>query len=377
MKARPGCYNSFLHKHGFKDAPEADVLKGLNDWKKGYRPTYKPGTPGTPVEGTKDTFVCTPEDIAKGYIYNPATGKCEKPNDGGEERYFEEETTTTGGDDGGGGDYGHRPFFGHSLFVGPQRERFYAAPIGAVLPEPTFHDPNRELAANAEQANIQQQYLAAMGSPQSFMGNASATQGKALENSGNINSRYQNMNVPVANQFSPLRANIINSVLAAQADRADKLFWNNEQGNKAYRSNLRQWMNNVDRYRENDYQVESVNNLMNGTNPYFDMVWGRRGANMRTKPGINVKDMILNGTGGRGSGITPDRMKQYEQAVANFTAKKMTDAQMRPLLEAQFPELFTDVKSSTRNLNDVTQGYLGMLSRMGLTGAGPSSLVSQ
>jgi hypothetical protein len=379
IKARPGCYNTFLNKHGFKDAPEADVLKGLDDWKRGYRPTYKPGTSGTPVEGTKDTFVCSAEDIAKGYVYNPATGKCEKPTEDGEERYFIEDPTTGGGNDGGDNDYdyGRRPFFGNSLFVGPQRERFYAAPIGAVLPDPTFYDPNRELAANAEQANITQQYLAGMGSPQSFMGNASATQGRALENSANINARYQNMNVPVANQYSNLRAGILNNILAAQANRADTLFWNNEQGNKAYRNNLRQWMNNIDRYRENEYQVESTNNLMNATNPYYDMVFGRRGASIRMKPGVDIRDMILNGTGGRGSGISTDRMKQYEQAVANYSAKNMTDAQMKPLLEAQFPELYTDVRSNARNLSDVNQGYLGMLARMGFTGAGPSSIVDR
>lgn len=378
IKARPGCYNTFLNKNGFKDASGEDLIKGLNDWKKGYRPTYKPGAPAQTTGGGKDTFVCSEEDIKKGYVYNPATGKCEKPNSGGEELYWEDGITPgTGGESSSyNTDYGRKPFFGHSLFVGPQRERFYAAPIGAMTPEPTFYDPNRELAANAEQANITQQYLAGMGAPQSFLANASATQGKAFENAANIKSRYQNMNVGVANQFSPMITDIINRTAALGADRADKLFWNNEQGNKAFRGNLRTWMNNVDRYRENDYQVESVNNVMNATNPYFDNVFGRRSAYMRLKPGVNVRDLILNGAG-RGSVGSPERFKQYEQAVANYQAKKMTDSQMRPLLEAQFPELFTDVRSNARNLGDVTQGYLGMLSRMGLTGAGPTSLVGQ
>ena len=240
-----------------------------------------------------------------------------------------------------------------------------------MLPEPTFYDPNRELAANAEQANITQQYLAGMGSPQSFMANASATQGKALENSANINSRYQNMNVGVANQFSPMQAEIMNKVNAYNVDRADKLFWNNQQGNKAYRNNLRQWLNNIDRYRENEYQVDSQNELLNATNPYFDMVFGPRKASMRLKPGVNARDLILNGSG-RSSGITPQRMAQYQKAVDGYVAKKYSSADMRPLLEAEFPEFFASVKS---NPQSQTQGYLDMLSKMGLTGSGPASLV--
>jgi len=339
------------------------TVAGLSKYKPFYVPA-KPATPGTPG---------TPAEYAKR----------------SEEVYFEEEVPTEPKKDvpkgpvpgnpqpyvPGQNNYGRRPFFGNSLFVSPQRERVYAAPMNAMIPEPTFYDPNRELAANAEQANITQQYLSGFGSPQAFMANASATQGKALENAANINSRYQNMNVGVANQFSPLQADIMNKVTAYNADRADKLFFNNEQTQKAYRNSMRQWLNNIDRYRENEYQTESNTNLLNQTNPYYDMVYGPKGASLRFRPGINVADLITQSSSGRS--VTPNRMKEYEKAVAEYSAKKMTDAQMRPLLELQFPEMYTDVRSSSRNLNEVNQGYLGMLARMGVTGAGPSSIIGQ
>lgn len=339
-----------------------------------YKPFYVPAKPA--VEGT-------PGQAA---VYEKRE----------EERYFEEDPVTTKPGDPkpeepkklvpnkptpytpGQANIGRRPFFGNSLFVGPQRERFYAAPMNAVLPEPTFYDPNRQLAANAEQANIMQQYLSGFGNPQSFMANASGVQGKALENAANIMSDVQNRNVGVANQFSPLQTDIMNRVMAYRADAADKLFYNNEQGRKAYNNSMRQWLNNIDRYRQNEYQVNSQTNMMNQTNPYYDMVYTPQGARINFRPGINVADLITNQSrSGVGSGFTADRRKAYEDAVMLYKTKGYSDSQMRPLLEADFPELFTDVRSSSRNLQDVNQGYLGMLARQGVLGSGPSSIVNQ
>ena len=340
-----------------------------------YKPFYVPAKPA--VEGT-------PGQAA---VYEKRE----------EERYFEEDPVTTKPGDPkpeepkklvpnkptpytpGQANIGRRPFFGNSLFVGPQRERFYAAPMNAVLPEPTFYDPNRQLAANAEQANIMQQYLSGFGNPQSFMANASGVQGKALENAANIMSDVQNRNVGVANQFSPLQTDIMNRVMAYRADAADKLFYNNEQGRKAYNNSMRQWLNNIDRYRQNEYQVNSQTNMMNQTNPYYDMVYTPQGARINFRPGINVADLITNQgrAAGAGAGFTADRRKAYEDAVMLYKTKGYSDSQMRPLLEADFPELFTDVRSSSRNLQDVNQGYLGMLARQGVLGSGPSSIVNQ
>lgn len=93
-----------------------------------------------------------------------------------------------------------------------------------VLPTPTFYDPTRELAANAEQANIAEQALASYAGPQAMSSRLSEIQGKALENSANIISRYNNQNVGVANEFSVNAANTLNQDSQNRAAMATGLF---------------------------------------------------------------------------------------------------------------------------------------------------------
>lgn len=66
VKARPGCYNTFLNKNGFKDASEQEMKEGLNEWKLGRRPTYQKGTPGTTVDPIAETKKCP-----DGYTQDP------------------------------------------------------------------------------------------------------------------------------------------------------------------------------------------------------------------------------------------------------------------------------------------------------------------
>jgi hypothetical protein len=341
------------------------TVAGLNKYKPFYVPA-QPAIPGSPAEYAKRSEEVyyeeeVPTEPKKDVPKGPVPGKTQPYIPG---QY----------------NYGRRPFFGNSLFVAPEREQFYAAPMNAMIPEPTFYDPNRELAANAEQANITQQYLSTFGSPQAFMANASATQGKALENSANINSRYQNMNVGVANQFSPLQTDIMNKVMAYQADRADKLFFNNEQGKKAYRNSMRQWLNNIDRYRENEYQTESNTNLLNQTNPYYDMVYGPKGASLRFRPGINVANLITGNSGGSSDyGVSQKELDDYEKEAARLKSSGIDASIARDYLQTKFPRIGAKVFSSGSgtNLSAINSGYFGMLNQRGLRGSGPSSLVDQ
>jgi GH24 family phage-related lysozyme (muramidase) len=252
--------------------------------------------------------------------------------------------------------YGRRPFFNNSLFVTPQRERFYAAPMAAMTPEPTFYDPNRQLAANAEQANITQQYLASMGSPESFMANASGVNAKAFENAANTNAQFQNMNVGVANQFAPMQADIINKMNAYNADRADKLYWNQQQGEKAYRTNQRQYLNEMDKYRQNEYDIKTKTNMLNQTNPYYDLQYGPRGGSIAWKPGVNVADLIKGGRGSASnSGMSYEQYLNEVRALKNSN-KDLTDAQISQALKLKYPKTFGATKPD-RSLDEVNQGY--------------------
>lgn len=92
------------------------------------------------------------------------------------------------------------------------------------LPGATFYDPTRELGANAEQANIQTQGLAAFTGPQALSARSSAIQGQALKNAADIMGRYNNLNVGLANELEQQRAQILNTASQNQAN-LDTQLW--------------------------------------------------------------------------------------------------------------------------------------------------------
>jgi len=92
------------------------------------------------------------------------------------------------------------------------------------LPDATFYDPTRELAANAEQANIQTQGLAAFTGPQALSARSSAIQGQGAKNAADIMARYNNLNVGIANQLSGQRSDIMNTAAQNQANMDTQLW---------------------------------------------------------------------------------------------------------------------------------------------------------
>lgn len=90
----------------------------------------------------------------------------------------------------------------------------WQATPGVKLPDPTFYDPSRELAANAELANIGTQGIGAFTNPQAFAAAFSQIQGQGAKNAANIMSQYNNMNVGVANDFEVKRSDMENQYSA-------------------------------------------------------------------------------------------------------------------------------------------------------------------
>lgn len=140
----------------------------------------------------------------------------------------------------------------------PKKYLPYYANYKANLPTPTFYSPERELAANAEQANIMTQSLANFAGPQAFMSNASAVQGKAAEQAANTLGKYNNLNVGVANQFSPMVAETLNKQAMYAAERANELFKGNTIANQAYDNAKRSYVGNLAKSYANAW-----NNRMN------------------------------------------------------------------------------------------------------------------
>ena len=92
------------------------------------------------------------------------------------------------------------------------------------LMKPTYYDKNRELANNAEMVNIAAGNLAQFTGPQAFNTRFSDVQGKGLANAANIEARYNNLNVGVANQFEQANKQLTNQAkLANQKSTQDYL----------------------------------------------------------------------------------------------------------------------------------------------------------
>jgi hypothetical protein len=92
------------------------------------------------------------------------------------------------------------------------------------LPTPTFYDPNRELAANAELANIGTQAAQIYSGPQAFNSRFSQIQGAAGKNAADTMSKYNNLNVGIANEFAVNNAGIMNQAALNKAGLATALY---------------------------------------------------------------------------------------------------------------------------------------------------------
>ena len=268
-----------------------------------YRPFYKPAEGGTPAI---PDIPGTPEEWKTDYAYT------EDPNDipqvpGGK--------PTFPGPQGSG----KMPFFGYNMLMSPKRYTAYAAPMNAMTPTPTFYDPNRELAANAEIYNQNVQGLNNFGTAQGFLANSSGAAGKAAENAANIMGRYQNMNVGVANQFSPLQTDIMNKVMAYQADRADKVAFNNDQLDKEYRNQQMNKLTALGKYKANQYDYRTKRNIQNAVNPFYQYYDGPNGGNINLRPGVDAYSMItgLFGMPGQTQPTGPTS-QQYLAALKNL-----------------------------------------------------------
>lgn len=147
----------------------------------------------------------------------------------------------------------------------------YIAPVAMQGVDPTFYDPTRELAANAEQANITQNFLAMTGNPQSFMANSAAVQGRAAENAANTLGRYNNMNVGLANQVSAQNAGIQNAQMQFNADRATRLYDGTVIANQQFENAKRTANADMLKSYINAWNNRSTVGMINNTNPYFYM----------------------------------------------------------------------------------------------------------
>jgi hypothetical protein len=121
----------------------------------------------------------------------------------------------------------------------------WAAKYDLRTPKPTFLDPTRELAANAEQANIQTQALGQFAGPQALSARASGVMGAASKNAADVLAKYNNANVNIANQFESNIANIENQEQQLNAAAQQKMYDQNTISNQQYDNTKRALRGNL------------------------------------------------------------------------------------------------------------------------------------
>ena len=145
----------------------------------------------------------------------------------------------------------------------------WAPKADLVTPKPTFLDPTRELAANAEQANIQTQALSQFAGPQALSARASGVMGAASKNAADVMSKYNNANVNIANQFETNIANIENQERQLNMAAQSKLYDQNTIANQQYDNSKRQALNQLINQTANAYTNRAKTDAMNQLYPQY------------------------------------------------------------------------------------------------------------
>jgi hypothetical protein len=186
----------------------------------------------------------------------------------------------------------------------PKKYLPYKAPVNLPKVKPTFYDPNREIAAQNEAANMFAQSAALIGNPQAYMANVSKLQGSLGEGVANTIGRVQNQNVGVANQFAGINADILGKENLLAMQRANDLYDAGVISNQQFDNALAKYRTNI-----GDKFAMAFNNrmnlgLINAVNPMY-RIDPFTGKSYFTKRGYNTNML------GRQGNQNADPMSAY------------------------------------------------------------------
>jgi hypothetical protein len=358
LKRNPNLYKTFLEDEGWKNATPEEQQAALKRLVHGERSVYVPPTPGTTTAATDGMCVDENGKLDPTLRYNTETGNCERTKT--EEEFITYEQGQEGPKPGeaktagsfGGGNYG-MPYPSTlgvmaaaaypPIYIGAS----YGEPEG-VLPIPTFYDPERELASAQETARGLEQ-MGSMMNPQTAGSMASYIQANAAKSAADTMGRYQNLNVGVANQFSPLQAQIFNSLAAQKREARDKRYMGNAVAAQQYNNAMRAYVTNFAKTYGEGLEAGIKKGQLYDTNPYYTTdAFGR----LRLKPGVNAADAIMysSGTAGSSSLTSDGYLKEY-----NLLKSQGTDpAIIKSYLDLKYGK---GSKSKTSNDDDVASNY--------------------
>lgn len=145
----------------------------------------------------------------------------------------------------------------------------WAPGVDLEEPRPTFLDPTRELAANAEQANIQTQGMAQFAGPQALSARSSGIQGQAAKNAADVLSKYNNANVNIANQFELKATDVRNQESMLRQATNQRLYDQNTVANQQFDNAKLAMRNNVRNHYTNAITNRWKTDAMNQMYPDY------------------------------------------------------------------------------------------------------------
>jgi hypothetical protein len=202
--------------------------------------------------------------------------------------------------------------------MGVKKYMPWAPGVDLQKPRPTFLDPTRELAANAEQANIQTQGVAQFAGPQALSARSSGIQGQAAKNAADVLSKYNNANVNLANQFELKGTDVANQESMLKQATSQRLYDQNTVANQQYDNSKLAMKNNLRNYYTNAITNKWQTDALNQMYPNY-AVSPASGGRMNYKPGSKQFTGQGSGTG------TFDWQKAHDECVkANQGAGEKT-----------------------------------------------------
>ena len=207
------------------------------------------------------------------------------------------------------------------------------------------YDPTRELAANAEQANIANQGSMYFTDPRQMAAQQAATQGLAGKNAADIMGRYNNLNVGLANQTNAQNTAIKNQASLTKATLDTNLYDKNTAAS-------------------DNFDIARKQATQNIRNSYIDAITNR--ANTANLNSLNPNFAVNPGNGGRmyfrpTGKIDPTTASISKYGEAARIAKEMAPGE--PALQAQ---ILKDILSNGQDDNN--SGYPGRRMNNGYPG---------
>ena len=236
----------------------------------------------------------------------------------------------------------------------------WAPKVDLEEPDAVYADPTRELAQQAEQANIQTQAISQFSGAQAQSARAASIQGQAAKQAADTLNQYNVNNIAAANQNEQQKVGIRNQEQLTNQQISQGLYDQTTIANQQFdnaklagRTNLRNLYTNAITNRQKQQNLNSLNeqydiNPADGGSLIFKN--GRDLTGKGTK-GMNYDDAVASC---RGQGIDPSDKSSFQQCI-NI---KMGQPQSAPAGNTSSPSGYDGVNAGNAVQGQQKGGYI-------------------